>query len=192
MGSSYSLGQFIVGRIFIGLGTGGITATVPVWQSELSRAESRGSHVSSFGIYCGTGLSLALWIAFGFSFTTGEVTWRFPIAGSGILSIIVMTFIFMLPESPRWLKLKDRHDEAKRVLTILHPGAPEFVDKEIEDIELALRLSFGQTSLRKMFAMGPQRVRHRVLLASVVQIMLQVRPKWLSILERTNRLSSLV
>lgn len=42
MSTSYSLGQFIVGRIFIGLGTGGITATVPAWQSELSRAASRG------------------------------------------------------------------------------------------------------------------------------------------------------
>lgn len=103
MGSSYSLGQFIVGRIFIGLGTGGITATVPIWQSELSRAESRGSHVSSFGIYCGAGLSLALWIAFGFSFGTGSVTWRFPISGGlAILDILIMTFIFTLPESPRW------------------------------------------------------------------------------------------
>ena len=102
MGSSYSLGQFIVGRIFIGLGVGGIIATVPIWQSELSRAESRGSHVASFGIYCGPGLSLALWIAFGMSFANGPVTWRFTIAGSGILSIIVMVFIFMLPESPRW------------------------------------------------------------------------------------------
>lgn len=102
MASSYSLGQFIVGRIFIGLGTGGLVATVPVWQTELSRTESRGSHVASVGIYCGTGLSLALWISFGFSFTTGEVSWRVPISGSGVLSIIVMSTIFLLPESPRW------------------------------------------------------------------------------------------
>lgn len=76
MATSYSLAQFVVGRVCIGLGTGGIVATVPIWQSELSRAESRGSHVSSMGIYCGTGLSLALWIAFGMSFASGEVTWR--------------------------------------------------------------------------------------------------------------------
>ena len=85
MSTSYSLGQFIVGRIFIEIGTGGIIATVPAWQSELSRPASRGSHVSSFGIYCGTELSLALWISLGFSFTSGGVSWRFPIAGSGKL-----------------------------------------------------------------------------------------------------------
>lgn len=105
MATSYSLGQFIVGRVFIGLGTGGIVACVPVWQAELSRAESRGSHVSSMGIYCGTGLSLALWVGFGFSFTTGSVSWRVPLAGSGVLSIIVMAFIFLLPDSPRWYVL---------------------------------------------------------------------------------------
>ena len=60
MASSYSLAQFIVGRIFIGLRTGGIVATVPIWHSELSKAESRGSHCFSFGIYCSLGLSLAL------------------------------------------------------------------------------------------------------------------------------------
>lgn len=102
MATSYSLGQFVVGRVFIGLGTGAIVATVPIWQSELSRAASRGSHVSSIGISCGTGLSLALWISFGMSFASGQVTWRFPIAGSGILSVIVMSTIFVLPESPRW------------------------------------------------------------------------------------------
>ena len=72
------------------------------------------------------------------------------------------------------LKLKDRHDEARRVLEALHPGKPETIDKEIEDIELALRMSSQHASLKSMFAMGPQRIFHRVMLASVVQIMLQV------------------
>jgi MFS family permease len=102
MSTSHSLGQFIVGRIFIGLGTGGLVATVPIWQSELSRAESRGGHVSSLEIYCGSGLSLALWVSYGLSFASGEVTWRLPISGSGVLSIIATAFIFTLPESPRW------------------------------------------------------------------------------------------
>jgi MFS family permease len=97
MSTSYSLGQFIVARCILGLGVGGLTATVPVWQSELSRSESRGSHVSSFGIYCGTGLSLALWVSFGMSFTKGSVAWRFPLSFVSVLAIIAMCFIFTLP-----------------------------------------------------------------------------------------------
>ena len=56
----------------------------------------------------------------------------------------------------------------------LHPGSPEEVDKEIADIELALRLSANHAGLKSMFTMGPQRIFHRVMLAGVVQIMLQV------------------
>ena len=72
------------------------------------------------------------------------------------------------------MKLKDRHDEARRILEVLHPGKQETVDREIEDIELALRISVNHAGLKAMFAMGPQRIFHRVMLASVVQIMLQV------------------
>ena len=98
MSSSFSFGQFIVSRIVLGLGTGGIIATTSVWQSELSKAESRGTHVSAFGIFCGIGLLLALWIDFGASYITSSASWRFPLAFPIVLSIIVMSFIFTLPE----------------------------------------------------------------------------------------------
>ena len=70
--------------------------------------------------------------------------------------------------------MKDRHDEARRILEVLHAGKQETVDKAIEDIELALRMSVNHAGLKAMFAMGPQRIFHRVMLACVVQIMLQV------------------
>jgi MFS family permease len=40
--ASFSLPQFIVGRIVTGFGNGFITASVPVWQSECAKAEHRG------------------------------------------------------------------------------------------------------------------------------------------------------
>ena len=80
MGSSFQFAQFIIARIILGLGTGthsgsyhdvswkltwcvgGIISTTSVWQAELSKPHSRGSHVSGFGIFCGMGLVLALWV----------------------------------------------------------------------------------------------------------------------------------
>ena len=97
MSTSFSLAQFCVARLVLGLGTGGIIATVSVWQSELSRPQSRGSHVSGFGIFCGSGLSLALWIDFGMSHASGSVAWRFSLAFYGFFSIIVMCTIFLVP-----------------------------------------------------------------------------------------------
>lgn len=63
--SSFAFEQFIIGRIVLGLGTGGLIATISVWQSEVSKAENRGEHVSAFGIFCGSGIALALWVALG-------------------------------------------------------------------------------------------------------------------------------
>lgn len=49
--SSYGLPQFIIGRTIIGLGTGVLSATVPVWQTECSSAANRGKHVVLDGLF---------------------------------------------------------------------------------------------------------------------------------------------
>lgn len=64
-------------------------------------AESRGEHVSAFGIYCGLGLIVCLWLEFGCSYIDSSASWRFPLALPVLFSAIVMAFIFSLPESPR-------------------------------------------------------------------------------------------
>ena len=101
MGTSFQFAQFVVARIFVGLGTGGIIATVSLWQAETAKANSRGEHVSSFGIFCGLGLVLLLWLEFGCSYIPNSASWRFPLLFPIVLGGIVMAFIFSLPESPR-------------------------------------------------------------------------------------------
>lgn len=172
MCSSYSLGQFIVSRIVLGFGTGGIIATTSVWQSELSKASSRGSHVSAFGIFCGVGLVLALWIEYGTSFNTGEFSWRFPLAFPLVFSALSMSTIFLLPESPRWLSKMGRKQEAREILDLLHED-PAVVEKELADIDASLALS-GDADLKALLKMGKQRTFHRVLIGCTAQAMLQL------------------
>ena len=174
-GTSFSLGQFIVARIVLGLGTGGIIATTSVWQSELSKPESRGEHVSAFGIFCGSGLALALWIEFGMSYVKNSSSWRFPLMVPIIFSTIVMIFIFTLPESPRWLIKVGRIDEARHIISLTYDQieTSERVNKEVRDIQLSLELA-GSTSLISLFKMAPQRTLHRVCLAIGTQIFLQM------------------
>jgi MFS family permease len=59
--SAFSLGQFIAGRIVTGLGNGFITATVPMWQSECAKAESRGQLVMVEGALITGGIALSYW-----------------------------------------------------------------------------------------------------------------------------------
>jgi MFS family permease len=102
MATSFQFSQFIISRIVLGLGTGGIIATVSVWQAETAKANSRGEHVSSFGIFCALGLIVALWLEFGCSYIDSSASWRLPLAFPVVFGTIVMASIFSLPESPRW------------------------------------------------------------------------------------------
>src|SRR5687767_8475021 len=117
--TSFSLAQLIVGRLVSGYGFGHITATAPNWQAECSGAAHRGAAVMLEGLFISLGLSIGGWTDLGMSFHHGSVTWRFPLALSGVLSIIIMLTTPLLPESPRWLTKKGRVDRARQVLSDL-------------------------------------------------------------------------
>lgn len=167
MSSSYSLAQFIVARLVQGIGTGATTATVPVWQSEISGSSHRGSHVVTEGLFIGVGIAASLWIDLGFYFIgTSPASWRVPLVLQVPLAVMVMAFIFALPESPRWLVKKNRLKEAREILAILRDvdEGSERLSVEIAAIERSLEMA-GSASRWDLFKMGEQRMFHRTLLA---------------------------
>ncbi len=176
MSSSFSLGQFIVARLVLGLGTGGYTATIPVWQSEISKASHRGAHVVTEGIFIGAGICISLWIDFGFYFiNSSSIAWRLPLALQIVLSLMVMAFIFTLPESPRWLIKKDRFQEAREIMAILEdcPEDSETVTRDMKEVQLSLRIA-GTGSMWDLFKMGESRILHRTVLAAAGQMFQQM------------------
>ncbi|KAE8370158.1 major facilitator superfamily domain-containing protein [Aspergillus caelatus] len=78
--AAYGVPQMIVGRIVAGIGNGINTATAPMWQGETSQAKWRGKLVVLELVMCIAGYSLSTWMTFAFSFLSGPVTWRFPLA----------------------------------------------------------------------------------------------------------------
>ena len=99
--AAYSTAQMIVGRIIAGIGNGMNTSTAPVWQSETSKASWRGKLVVIEMIMNIAGFSLSNWVTYGFSYTKGPVSWRFPLAFQLIFMIILFATVPWLPESPR-------------------------------------------------------------------------------------------
>ncbi|OQE09817.1 hypothetical protein PENVUL_c005G04476 [Penicillium vulpinum] len=175
MASASSLVQLIASRVILGVGTGVLLATIPLWQSELSPADKRGAHVGMKGIFSGFGCALALFLDFGMSFTQGSVAWRFPFAFVVLLSIAVLVFIYLLPESPRWLIRQGRLSEASEVLAALQDTCvnDEVVTAKIKDVQTSLD-SFGAKSLGQIFHMGPQRTFHRAMIAGLAMLFLQL------------------
>lgn len=101
------------------------TSTVPTWQSETSKSHRRGQMVMIEGAIIVFGVMISYWIDLGLSFAEhNPVSWRFPIAFQILLAIIILIFIPGLPESPRWLVLKGRDDEAVTVLAALSDLPP--------------------------------------------------------------------
>ncbi|KAF7718369.1 MFS-type Sugar/inositol transporter [Penicillium ucsense] len=127
-GPHWGLGQFVVGRVISGLGNGMDTATIPVWQSECSRAHNRGFLVCFEGAIIAVGTLIAYWIDFGLSYVESSVQWRFPVAFQILFAILVSVGAMMLPESPRWFVMQGKDQEALEVLAALNDSSPDAED----------------------------------------------------------------
>ncbi|KAM5350973.1 hypothetical protein ACJ41O_003696 [Fusarium nematophilum] len=177
--SSFGLAQFIVGRVIIGLGVGQLSSIVPVWQAETSAAKNRGRHVVLTGLFICLGYTLESWIDLAFfEFHHGPVTWRPPIAIAVAFSFILMGSIYFLPESPRWLVLKNRSEEARYVVSALR-GLPEDsieVQAEVAGIEHSLEETSrgGEASLRDILKMGDDKLLYRFGLCILLQFYQQM------------------
>ncbi|KAH0287859.1 general substrate transporter [Aureobasidium namibiae CBS 147.97] len=139
-GLKFSKGAIIVmiaGRVVMGLGVGGVDAVVPVYSSELSEDEARGKALAQefqmniFGLNMAFAVNLGLTIALGKS---NQWAWRLPIIIMQVYPVLLMAFIGILPESPRWLVSHDRKDDAKAALVTIYgeDQAGETLDNLIE------------------------------------------------------------
>ncbi|RMJ22226.1 sugar transporter [Aspergillus sp. HF37] len=117
--AAYGVPQMIVGRIIAGIGNGINTSTAPVWQGETSQTKWRGKLVVVELVLNVAGYSLSNWINLAFSFLSGGVSWRFPLAFQFVFIIILFATVPWLPESPRWLASHNRTDEARKIIADL-------------------------------------------------------------------------
>lgn len=173
--SATTIPHFIIGRIITGLGNGGNTSTVPTWQSETSAAHKRGKLVMIEGALITCGIMISYWIDLGLSFASTSVAWRFPLAFQIVFCVIILAAVWNLPESPRWLILKKREDEAKEVLAALMDV--DISDKQVHKEFLAIKdtvIEMSKGRFSDLFTMDKDRNFHRTLLAYVNQMFQQI------------------
>ncbi|KAL3437837.1 general substrate transporter [Aspergillus tetrazonus] len=174
--TSYHLPQFIVGRLVTGFGNGMNTSTVPTWQSECCKANKRGQLVMIEGAMITCGITISYWIDYGLLFADpNEVAWRFPLAFQIFFALVILSFVMFLPESPRWLVLKGREDEAREVLGALVGDGTDssFIQTEFVAIKATV-LEMASGSFRDMFTFTEDRHFHRTVLAYVNQMFQQI------------------
>lgn len=97
-------------RVLVGIGVGGLNITSVPYVQEFVPAKQRGFLSGLTAVFIPLGLFLGS-VASGL---TGD-NWRLLI-GIGAVPILLLFWLRLVPESPRFLQSKGRHDEAKQAL----------------------------------------------------------------------------
>lgn len=177
--SSFGLAQLIVGRIVAGLGTGLNTTAIPMWHVESSEGAQRGKAVTMELVLNIFGIVIADFLNYGFAYETNSaVAWRFPIAFQCFFAVVTFIFVVTLPESPRWLILKDRHEEARQVIARYRavPATSPIVHSEVNIIADSVfhELEDQRKSWTEMFHNGREQNFRRILLGAGTAFMQQL------------------
>jgi MFS family permease len=130
-------------RFILGFGIAFVTNAGPALLSELAHPRIRGTLVSFFNPFWYLGSIIVAWTCFGTSHMpiTDHWAWRIPSLLQAFIPCVVMTLIWWVPESPRWLVSKGRTEEAVAIIAKYHGnGNPdnEVVVGQINEIKMAI------------------------------------------------------
>ncbi|KAG8690683.1 hypothetical protein FRC11_009860 [Ceratobasidium sp. 423] len=126
-------GQFIASRV--------LASAAPILVTELAHPRTRGRTTSLYMTTYYVGSILAAWICFGMLGHSAPWIWRVPCALQGAFTLMQLSVLAWMPESPRWLVSKGRDNEALQILAKYHANGDvndELVRNELLEIQNAL------------------------------------------------------
>lgn len=129
----------------------------------------------SAGAFVSAGYALSYWFTFAFAYvSTSSAAWRVPVALQIVFAVPAIVMLLALPESPRWLILTGREQEALTVLAALNDGEADAFETRDEFLQIKdAILIMAQGSTTSLFSNKERRGLHRVVLAYFVQIFQQ-------------------
>ncbi|KAI6672944.1 hypothetical protein NL676_000850 [Syzygium grande] len=126
----------MIGRFLAGVGIGLGVMIAPVYIAEISPTVSRGSLTSFPETFINLGILLGYVSNYAFSGLSVHISWRVMLAVGIFPSVFIGAALFIIPESPRWLVMQNRVDEARSVLLKTNENESE-VEERLAEILLA-------------------------------------------------------
>ncbi|KAH3675508.1 hypothetical protein WICMUC_002699 [Wickerhamomyces mucosus] len=127
---SNGITAMVIGRVYLGVGMGLNSATVPVYTAESSPAVSRGAVLMLWQTFIAFGVCLGSVFNRAFVGLSGSLSWRLMIGSSCVPPLICGALVLFPPESPRWLISKGSVRESFEALLKLRTsdisGARDF------------------------------------------------------------------
>ena len=156
-GFAWSPATLIMARVVLGLAIGIASFTAPMYLAEVAPEYIRGAMVSLYQLMITIGIFVAFLSDTAFSYSGA---WRWMLGVIAIPGALFLAGVFLLPDSPRWLLMRGRKQEALDVLRRLR-GDPAIVNREATDIEEQLKtpqrgwhLYLENSNFRRSVALG--------------------------------------
>ncbi|CAK7226477.1 hypothetical protein SBRCBS47491_006245 [Sporothrix bragantina] len=141
-----NVGVYIAFRFFCGWSSYQFLSTIPTWVTEITPPSHRGVLGNIIAFNIGMGYVLASFLGVGFYFVTGNSQWRGVTGLQMLFPSLLLAGIYWLPESPRYLIAKGRHEEALAILKSLHARAGHETDHfaEMECYQIQQQIDFDK------------------------------------------------
>lgn len=142
-GTAKNLDTFMGSRFMLGFGNSFAQIASPMLLTEICHPQHRARLTTVYNCLWNVGALIVSWLCFGTDFMKNEWSWRIPALLQALPSVVQIIFIWWVPESPRYLIAKDRHDEALAMLATYHANGNEnhpTVQFEFREIKETIRL----------------------------------------------------
>jgi sugar porter (SP) family MFS transporter len=127
---SPAFGVLLAARIIIGLAVGSASMVVPLFIGEAAPPNVRGALVSLNQLAITIGILVSYLADYGLA---GTRNWRLMFGLAVIPALLLFVGMLMQRESPHWLIMRGRDDQAREVLSRLREN-PQVIDDEIRDV----------------------------------------------------------
>ena len=154
--------SFILARMLGGFGVGAALIIAPMYIAEIAPPEQRGRMVSINQLNIVIGISAAFFsnylilslgesgAAWATTFGLDTIGWRWMLGVEAIPAVAYFFALFLVPESPRWLLMQGRDDDAKVVVErVRGPEESETLLAQVQ-ASLAAEEKLGQVSFRTL------------------------------------------
>lgn len=148
MGSALSPDPYIFSffRFIGGLGVGASSVAAPIYISEIAASKYRGRLTAMYQFNIVFGIFIAFISNYLLKGFDGANDWRWMLGVEGIPALIYTILVVRIPNSPRWLVIRKKDEEAA-IKTMTYLSSKEHAIEKLQEIKSAMKQSVSKERL---------------------------------------------